>query len=454
MKLEVVILAAGQGTRMKSAMPKVLHPLGGKPLLAHVIETARMLDPVAVHVVIGHGSEQVQEQLAHYEGVNWVLQEEQLGTGHAVAQVLPSLDPQSRALVLYGDVPLTSTATLLQLLGPDHDQTLALLTTVLADPAGYGRIERDESGQVRKIVEEKDANEAQRCIQEINTGILAAPADKLAEWLPKLSSSNAQGEYYLTDTIAMAVEDGTGVEALPAANMEEVQGINSRAQLAQLERWYQLQLAQQLMAGGATLADPARIDVRGHFKCGQDVFLDINLLVEGEVSIGDNVTIGANVVLRNSSIADGANIQANSIIDDSVVGENCEVGPFARLRPGTHLEARAKIGNFVEIKKAHIGQGSKVNHLSYVGDAELGRDVNVGAGTITCNYDGANKHLTRIGDNVFVGSNTALVAPISISEGATIGAGSTLSNDAEAKALTVERGRTRVIRDWQRPTKK
>ncbi len=454
MNLEIVILAAGQGTRMKSALPKVLHALGGKPLLARVIETAKALDPAAVHVVIGHGSELVQERLADYEGVNWVLQAEQLGTGHAVAQVLPFIDPGNRVLVLYGDVPLTSTRTLVQLLGPELEQRLALLTTILAEPRGYGRIERDEAGHVRQIIEEKDASEAQRSIQEVNTGILAAPAHKLATWLPQLSAANAQGEYYLTDTIAMAVDDGTGVEALAVDSVEEVQGINSRSQLAQLERWYQRQLAEQLMAGGATLADPARIDIRGDLECGQDAFLDINLLVEGRVSIGNQVTVGPNVVLKNARIADGANIHANSIIEDSVVGENCEVGPFARLRPGSRLDAKARVGNFVEIKKAHIGPGSKVNHLSYVGDAELGRDVNIGAGTITCNYDGANKHLTRIGDNVFVGSNTALVAPINVERNSTIGAGSTLSNDVEGGTLTVERGRTRVIREWQRPTRK
>jgi len=453
MKLQVVILAAGQGTRMKSKLPKVLHPLAGKPFLEYVVDNALALQAHNTHVVVGHGAEVVKERLANY-AVDWIEQTEQLGTGHAVAQALPAIEDDSVVLVLYGDVPLTSKETLDELLAKVNDNSLALLTVNLSNPAGYGRIVRDAENHVKAIVEEKDASENQRKITEGNTGILAVSGAKLKSWLPTLSSDNAQGEYYLTDTIAMAVADGMEVVAVSAKTEEEVQGINSRQQQAALERWYQLQLANELMVAGATLADPARIDIRGQISTGQDVFIDVNAVFEGEVTLGNDVHIGPNVQIINSSIGDGTTINANSVIENTEISIGCQVGPYARLRPGTRLAENAKIGNFVETKQADIGPGSKVNHLSYVGDAKLGRDVNVGAGTITCNYDGANKHLTDIGDNVFVGSNSALVAPIKVEAGATVGAGSTLSADVEAESLVVARGKARVVRDWKRPVKK
>ena len=452
MKLEVVILAAGQGTRMKSQLPKVLHPLAGVPLLSHVVQNARQLQAEKIHIVVGHGGEQVKNTLNDPQ-LNWVVQEQQLGTGHAVAQALPAVDDDSMVLVLYGDVPLTSAQTLTQLLQGLTENSLALLTVNLADPTGYGRIIRDQEGLVRAIVEEKDATPQQRAIAEGNTGILAASAAKLKQWLPRLSSDNAQGEYYLTDTIAMAVADGMEIAAVKAATEQEVQGVNSRGQLADLERWYQRREADRLMAQGVTLADPARLDVRGVLSVEQDIFIDANVLFEGKVSLGRNVSIGPNVVIRNTVIGDNVTIHANCVIEDAEIEADCQIGPFARLRPDTHMAPGAKVGNFVEIKKATIGPGSKVNHLSYIGDSELGRDVNIGAGTITCNYDGANKHKTLLDDGVFVGSNTALVAPIKVGKNATIGAGSTLSSDVEPDALVVARGKRRVIQGWQRPQK-
>ncbi len=453
MKLQVVILAAGQGTRMKSKLPKVLHPLAGKPFLEYVVDNALALNAHNTHVVVGHGAEVVKKHLDHYS-VDWVEQTEQLGTGHAVAQALPAIEDDSVVLVLYGDVPLTSKETLEELLGQVSANSLALLTVNLSNPTGYGRIVRDERGCVQAIVEEKDASDEQRKISEGNTGILAVSGAKLKEWLPKLSSDNAQGEYYLTDTIAMAAADGMEVVAVSAKTEEEVQGINSRQQQAALERWFQLQQANALMVAGATLADPARVDIRGKVSTGQDVFIDVNAVFEGDVLLGNDVKIGPNVQIINSSIGDGVTIHANSVIENAEISADCQIGPYARLRPGTRLAENAKIGNFVEIKQADIGPGSKVNHLSYVGDAKLGRDVNIGAGTITCNYDGANKHLTDIGDGVFIGSNSALVAPIKVEAGATVGAGSTLSADVEAEALVVARSKARVIRDWKRPVKK
>lgn len=453
MKLQVVILAAGQGTRMKSKLPKVLHPLAGKPFLEYVVDNALALNAHKTHVVVGHGAEVVKKRLDHYS-VDWVEQSEQLGTGHAVAQALPAIEDDSVVLVLYGDVPLTSKETLEELLGQVSADSLALLTVNLSNPTGYGRIVRDEKGRVQAIVEEKDASDEQRKISEGNTGILAVSGAKLKEWLPKLSSDNAQGEYYLTDTIAMAAADGMEVVAVSAKTEEEVQGINSRQQQAALERWFQLQQANALMVAGATLADPARVDIRGKVSTGQDVFIDVNAVFEGDVLLGNDVQIGPNVQIINSSIGDGVTIHANSVIENAEISTDCQIGPYARLRPGTRLAENAKIGNFVETKQADIGPGSKVNHLSYVGDAKLGRDVNIGAGTITCNYDGANKHLTDIGDGVFIGSNSALVAPIKVAAGATVGAGSTLSADVEAEALVVARGKARVIRDWKRPVKK
>ena len=453
MKLEVVILAAGQGTRMRSALPKVLHSLAGKPLVHHVIDTARELDAAAVHTVIGHGAEQVQSRLQALP-TRWVLQDQQLGTGHAVAQAMPAVADDATALVLYGDVPLVQQATLQSLLAAVQGERLALLTVELKDPTGYGRILRDGQGRITGIVEQKDATPAQREIREVNTGILAAPARLLKQWLPQLSANNAQGEYYLTDIVALAVNQGVPVSAQQPAAEWEVQGVNNRLQLAELERHHQHNVAVRLMTEGATLADPARIDVRGELRTGRDVFIDVNCVFEGAVELGDNVRIGPNCLIRNARIAANAEIEANSVIDEATVGEGAHVGPFARLRPGTELAAKARIGNFVETKKAKIGEGSKVNHLTYIGDAVIGRHANVGAGTITCNYDGVNKFKTEIGDGAFIGSNSSLVAPVKIGVNATVGAGSTVITDVPDEQLAVARGKQRNIDGWKRPQKK
>ena len=452
MVTEVVILAAGQGTRMRSALPKILHPVAGKPMLGHVIDTVRTVNPGTIHVVIGHGAEQVQTAFTDSD-LNWVMQTEQLGTGHAVAQALPNVDDSSIVLVAYGDVPLVKPETLAGLCATATDRTLALLTVKLEDPTGYGRIVR-ENGAIQAIVEQKDANEKQLAINEVNTGILAVTASKLKQWLPELSADNAQGEYYLTDIIAMAVRDGMSVEASHPHSAMEVEGANNRLQLAALERFYQQEQAERLMTEGATLADPQRIDVRGNVKVGRDVFIDINCVLIGDVDIADNVHIGPNCVIENSRIGSGTVIKANSVLEDALVSENCDIGPFARLRPGTELAADVKIGNFVETKKAVINEGSKVNHLSYVGDSHIGKQVNVGAGTITCNYDGANKSLTEIDDGAFIGSNTSLVAPVKVGKNATVGAGSTISNNIHDEQLGVARGKQRNIDGWQRPVKK
>ncbi len=451
--LHVVILAAGQGSRMKSALPKVLHKIAGLPMLHHVIGTARRLGAEHIHSVIGHGADRVRAETLG-DDLQWVLQEQQLGTGHAVAQVLPNLPDNARVLVLYGDVPLIRTETLQQLITGIDDDTLGLLTVTLDNPDGYGRILRDSAGKVTAIVEQKDANAEQRQVCEVNTGILAVSAARLKSWLPQLSNRNAQGEYYLTDIIAMAVDQGMAVRVSQPDNAYEVQGVNNRLQLAELERWVQRQEADRLMTEGATLADPARVDVRGKLTIGNDILIDINVVFEGDVELADGVSIGPGCVIRDSRIAAGAVVHAHSIIDGADVGAAAQVGPFARLRPGTRLAADTKVGNFVETKKAVIGEGSKINHLSYVGDAILGRNVNVGAGTITCNYDGVNKFETVLGDDVFVGSNTALVAPVTVAEGATIGAGSTITRDINARELAVARGRQRNLADWARPEKK
>ncbi|MEX2475843.1 bifunctional UDP-N-acetylglucosamine diphosphorylase/glucosamine-1-phosphate N-acetyltransferase GlmU [Marinobacter sp.] len=451
--LHVVILAAGQGSRMKSALPKVLHAVAGRPMLHHVIATARQLGAAQIHAVIGHGAEQVKAATAN-QPVNWVLQQEQLGTGHAVDQALPDLPDDARVLVLYGDVPLTSAATLEALVSTINNDTLGLLTVTLDDPQGYGRILRDDEGKVTAIVEQKDASASQLQIREVNTGILAVSARRLKAWLPQLSNRNAQGEYYLTDIIAMAVDHGMQVSVSQPANAFEVQGVNNRLQLAELERWYQRREADRLMTEGATLADPARVDVRGNLTIGNDILIDVNVVFEGDVELGDGVSIGPGCVIRDAKIAAGADIKAHSVIEGADIGSCAQIGPFARLRPGTRLAADTKVGNFVETKKAVVGEGSKINHLSYVGDASLGRNVNVGAGTITCNYDGVNKHQTVIGDGVFVGSNTSLVAPVTLAEGATIGAGSTITRDVSDRELAVARGRQRNIADWDRPVKK
>ncbi|MCK2148571.1 bifunctional UDP-N-acetylglucosamine diphosphorylase/glucosamine-1-phosphate N-acetyltransferase GlmU [Marinobacter alexandrii] len=450
--LHVVILAAGQGSRMKSALPKVLHGVAGRPMLHHVIGTAKQLGAETIHTVIGHGADQVKA-VTPETSVNWVVQSEQLGTGHAVAQVLPDLPDDARVLVLYGDVPLTRVETLEAMVAELDERTLALLTVTLDDPGGYGRIVRNGADQVTSIVEQKDATESQRAIREVNTGILAVSAKHLKNWLPTLSNANAQGEYYLTDIIAMAVDHGLSISVAQPGDAYEVQGVNNRLQLAELERWYQRREADRLMTEGATLADPARIDVRGDLTIGNDILIDVNVVFEGKVSIGSGVSIGPGCVIKDARIADGAQIKAHSVIEGATIGANAQIGPFARLRPGTELAADTKVGNFVETKKTVVGEGSKINHLSYVGDASLGRNVNVGAGTITCNYDGVNKFRTEIGDGVFVGSNTSLVAPVSISADATIGAGSTITRDVADSELAVARGRQRNISGWERPKK-
>ncbi|WP_404366146.1 bifunctional UDP-N-acetylglucosamine diphosphorylase/glucosamine-1-phosphate N-acetyltransferase GlmU [Marinobacter sp.] len=450
--LHVVILAAGQGSRMKSALPKVLHSVAGRPMLHHVIDTARQIGAAGIHTVIGHGADHVRAATPAND-LDWVLQEQQLGTGHAVAQALPQLPDNAAVLVLYGDVPLTTADTLRDLAGVVDQDTLGLLTVTLDNPDGYGRILRDAAGKVTAIVEQKDASEAQKQIHEVNTGILAVSAGHLKEWLPALSNSNAQGEYYLTDIIAMAVSHGLDISVAQPGDAFEVQGVNNRIQLAQLERWFQRREADRLMTEGATLADPARIDVRGELTIGSDILIDVNVVFEGRVELGSRVSIGPNCVIRDTRIAEGAVIHANSVIDGAEVGSDAQIGPFARLRPGTRLAANTKVGNFVETKKAVVGEGSKINHLSYVGDATLGRDVNVGAGTITCNYDGVNKFQTVLEDGVFVGSNTSLVAPVTVAAGATIGAGSTITRDVAAEELAVARGRQRNIPDWPRPPK-
>ncbi|GGC66509.1 bifunctional UDP-N-acetylglucosamine diphosphorylase/glucosamine-1-phosphate N-acetyltransferase GlmU [Marinobacter halophilus] len=450
--LHVVILAAGQGSRMKSALPKVLHPVAGKPMLHHVIKTAKQLGAEKIHTVIGHGADQVRASLDE-PAVNWVMQSEQLGTGHAVAQALPDLPDDARVLVLYGDVPLTRKDTLEAMVSDLDATNLALLTVNMDNPHGYGRIVRGSDGQVQAIVEQKDASAEQQTINEVNTGILAVSARHLKSWLPTLSNRNAQGEYYLTDIIAMAVGHNLTVTVSQPLNPFEVQGVNNRLQLAELERWFQRQQAERLMIEGATLADPARIDVRGELSIGNDLWIDVNVVFEGKVTLGSNVSIGPGCVIKDTTIANGAEIKAHSLIEGAVVGANAQIGPFARLRPGTELAANTKVGNFVETKKAVVGEGSKINHLSYVGDASLGRNVNVGAGTITCNYDGVNKHTTSIGDDVFVGSNTSLVAPVTLGAEVTIGAGSTITRDVKASELAVARGKQRNIPGWERPKK-
>lgn len=453
MAFEVVILAAGKGTRMRSKLAKVLHRVAGKPMVTHVIDSAASLGAAAIHVVVGHGAETVKQHLTDKPSLQWALQEQQLGTGHAVAQAMPNIDPESTVLIAYGDVPLVTTETMSKLIGAANEKVLSLLTVHLDDPSGYGRIVRDSAKQIISIIEQKDAQPEQLAIQEVNTGILAVSAKKLNQWLPKLSSANAQGEYYLTDIISMAVQDGMQVIAEHPASAMEVQGANNRQQVSELERHYQHLQAQRLMAEGATLLDPARIDVRGELTIGEDIIIDINCVFEGSVTIADDVQIGPNCVIRNSTIGAGTVIKANTIIEDSVVAQNCDIGPFARLRPGTELSNKAKVGNFVETKKAKIGEGSKVNHLTYIGDCMIGKNANVGAGTITCNYDGANKFLTTIGNNAFIGSNSSLVAPVTIGDGATVGAGSTISGDVNSKQLAVARSKQRNIDNWQRPVK-
>jgi len=452
MTLATVILAAGKGTRMKSSLPKVLHPLAGRPMVAHVVSAARALSPQSITVVYGHGGERVREQLPQLD-LHWAHQAEQLGTGHAVAQAMPFVE-QDIVLILYGDVPLIQPETLQRFIAKVSSNTLALMTLRMDDPSGYGRIVRDAEGKVTRIVEQKDASADELSITEINTGILACPRPFLAEVLPQLSSNNAQGEYYLTDVIAMAVAAGLTVDTMTPDFPWEVDGVNDRVQLARLERIYQRVQAEALMRAGITVADPLRLDIRGDIRCGTDITLDINTLLIGEVEIGDRVSIGPNCIIKNSVIAADTIIEANTWIDGARVGSGCTVGPFARLRPGTELADGARVGNFVETKNARLGKGAKANHLTYLGDADIGANSNIGAGTITCNYDGVNKSYTRIGDDAFIGSNSALVAPVTIGDQATVGAGSVITQDVEAGHLAVGRNKQRNIAGWQRPKKK
>ncbi len=453
MGIEIIILAAGQGTRMRSALPKVLHPLGGAPLLQHVIATAQTLNADAIHVVYGHGGEQVRAALADMP-VQWVEQTQQLGTGHAVAQALPAIADGQTVLVLYGDVPLIEADTLQTLAAPAMGGDFGLLTAFLDDPFGYGRILRDDTGQVIGIVEQKDASEEQRCINEINTGFLAANAGQLRQWVAQLDTGNAQGEYYLTDIIALAHRDGVPIHTSQPKTLFETLGVNDRVQLAALERHYQFQRAETLMRAGVTVRDPSRLDVRGTLSMGRDGLVDVNVVFEGQVEIGERVSIGPNTLIRNARIGDDVTIFANCVIEDAEIGSASRIGPFARLRPETRLSDHVHVGNFVEIKKSDVAAGSKINHLSYIGDSSIGGRVNIGAGTITCNYDGANKHRTIIGDDVFIGSDTQLVAPVSVGDGATIGAGSTITRDAPAGELTLSRSKQQTRTGWKRPVKK
>ncbi|HEX8612757.1 MAG TPA: bifunctional UDP-N-acetylglucosamine diphosphorylase/glucosamine-1-phosphate N-acetyltransferase GlmU [Telluria sp.] len=455
--MNVVILAAGMGKRMQSALPKVLHPLAGKPLLQHVIDTARALAPSKLCVIYGHGGAAVPEMLKSQDStghaaIDTALQEPQLGTGHAVSQAVPQLDEDAPTLILYGDVPLTTVASLKRLVEAAGTDKLGILTVVQANPFGLGRIVR-EGGTITRIVEEKDANEAERAICEINSGIMVAPTRHLKKWLGSLSNNNAQGEYYLTDIVAQAVLDGVPVVSANPSAEWEVAGVNSKVQLAELERRHQLNIANALLEKGVTLLDPARIDVRGELICGRDVTIDVGCVFEGRVELGDGVSVGAHNVLVNARIAAGTNIKPFCHIEDAVVGAKSVIGPYARLRPGTELAEDVHIGNFVEIKNSQIAAHSKANHLAYVGDATVGSRVNIGAGTITCNYDGANKFRTVIEDDAFIGSDSQLIAPVTVGKGATLGAGTTLSKDAPAGKLTISRTRQMTIDNWSRPVK-
>ena len=449
MPLSAVILAAGKGKRMRSLLPKVMHTLAGRTLLTHVYDTLARLSCDEVYIVHGHEGDQVRT--AHQAlSARWIMQEQQLGTGHAASQVIDSIPPTHLVIVLYGDVPLVTGETLSALVDAAGDTGFSLLTAVLEDPAGYGRIVRDEAGKILRIVEEKNADEREKLLCETNTGMMAVQAGPMKKWLGMLTDDNAQREYLLTDIVGLAVGEGIDVRTVACASVMEIKGVNDRAQLAELERHCQLMQAAELMRRGVTLADPARFDQRGSLKTGEDVFIDINAVIEGDVSIGSRVSIGPNCVIRDTRIGDGANILANCVIDNADIGARNRIGPFARIRPGSSLDQDVHIGNFVEIKQSEIGRGSKANHLSYIGDSEVGERVNVGAGTITCNYDGVEKHRTIIGDDVFIGSNTELIAPLTIKDGATIGAGATITRDVEAGALSMSKRETKVVKDWKR----
>jgi bifunctional UDP-N-acetylglucosamine pyrophosphorylase/glucosamine-1-phosphate N-acetyltransferase len=452
--VSVVVLAAGQGKRMHSALPKVLQPLAGRPLLDHVIRAARALEPAAIHVVYGHGGEQVRAAFADQPDLTWALQAEQLGTGHAVVQAMTQIPDGQRVLVLCGDVPLIRPQTLEKLVAREAAGTLTLLTAQLEDATGYGRVLRNASGAVTRIVEHRDATAEERRVTEINTGLIACDARSLRRYLAALKNDNAQGEYYLTDVIGMAFADDVKVDGIVADSATEVLGINDRTQLAAAERALQRRQAAELMARGVTLADPERIDVRGEVIAGRDVFIDVGVVLEGKVVLGDRARIGPYCVVADSTLGADTRVHSHSVLSGVAAGDDCDIGPFSRLRPGTVLSGHVKAGNFVEIKNSQLGPHSKVNHLTYVGDATVGTDVNVGAGTITCNYDGVNKHRTVIGDHAFIGSGTMLVAPVEIGAGATIGAGSTITKDAPAGELTIGRARQATIPGWQRPKKK
>lgn len=453
MPLTIVILAAGQGKRMQSDLPKVLQPLAGRPLLQHVIATAQTLGPAAIHVVYGHGGERVREALA-VAPVSWALQAEQRGTGHALAQAMPQIDDGDLVLVLYGDVPLIRTETLQALIAPAGPDAVTLLTAALDDPTGYGRIVRNARGQVQRIVEEKDATARQRRIREGNTGVLVAPAKRLRQWLARLKADNAQGELYLTDIVAMAVAEKVKVLPQVADNATEVLGVNDRLQLAEVEAAYRARRARALLLAGVTLVDPLRIDVRGELEVGRDTQIDVNVVFEGRVRLGHRVSIGPNCVIRDSEIGDDSVVFPNCVIERANIGPGCRIGPFARFRPSSTLARGVHVGNFVEVKNSVLGAGSKSNHLTYLGDAVIGSGVNVGAGTVTCNYDGVNKSQTHIDDGAFIGSGSMLVAPVRIGARATIGAGSTITKDTPPDKLTLERSKQVTIDAWQRPTKK
>jgi len=450
--LSTIILAAGQGTRMRSDLPKVLQPLAGRPLLGHVLDCAAALSADDVCVVYGHGGEAVKTAFGD-DSLRWALQAEQLGTGHALQQAMPDTPDDNRVLVLFGDVPLLMPETCQRLLDETPAEDVAVLSVDMADPTGYGRIIR-EGNKVSCIVEEKDAGPDEKAVREINTGVLVGPADKMRRWLAGLGNDNAQGEYYLTDVIAMAVNDGVAVHGVKADTWTEVMGINDKKQLAEAERALQARLVDELMRQGVGFADPARVDIRGTLKCGKDVFIDVNAVFEGDVELGDGVKIESNNLVRESKLGAGTVVHSNCHLEGARTGNDCEIGPFARLRPGADLANNVKVGNFVEIKKSTVADGSKVNHLTYIGDTEIGKKVNVGAGTITCNYDGVNKHKTTIGDGAFIGSGVELVAPVRIGAGATVGAGATISKDVGDDQLVIERSRQKAIPGWKKPTKK